>query len=95
MQRPSPKIYEEEYGYWNQLKFMQRVALTTSLGRLMDWCMKQAATDPHAQADRRYSFRVDGQLRRIAPKQFAIPTNEDILNYASPKPGILKPGPGE
>jgi len=46
----------------------------------MDWCMKQAATDLHAQADRRYSFRVDGQLRRIAPEQFAIPTNDDILN---------------
>lgn len=41
--------------------------------------MKQAATDLHAQADRRYSFRVDGKLQRIPLGQFAAPTNDDIV----------------
>ncbi len=57
---------------------MERIALTTSLGKLLDWCMKQAATDLHAQADRRYSFRVDGKLQRIPADQFAVPANDDI-----------------
>lgn len=58
---------------------MERIAPTSSLGQLLDWCAKQAATDLHAQADRRYAFRVDGTLRRISPEQFAVPTNDDIL----------------
>ena len=58
---------------------MERITLTSSLGKLLDWCMKQAATDLHAQADRRYSFRVDGKLQRIPPEQFAAPTNDDIV----------------
>jgi twitching motility protein PilT len=58
---------------------MERITLTSSLGKLLDWCMKQAATDLHAQADRRYAFRVDGKLQRIPPEQFAAPTNDDIV----------------
>jgi twitching motility protein PilT len=58
---------------------MERITLTSSLGKLLDWCMKQAATDLHAQANRRYSFRVDGKLQRIPPEQFAAPTNDDIV----------------
>jgi twitching motility protein PilT len=58
---------------------MERIALTSSLGKLLDWCKKQGATDLHAQADRRYSFRVDGKLQRIPPEQFAAPTNDDIV----------------
>ena len=58
---------------------MERITLTSSLGRLLDWCMKQAATDLHAQADRRYAFRVDGKLQRIPPEQFPVPTNDDIV----------------
>ncbi len=42
--------------------------------------MKQGATDLHGQADRRYSFRVDGRLRRIPPEEFPAPTNDDIVN---------------
>ena len=58
---------------------MERVALTTSLGKLLDWCAKQPATDLHAQADRRFSYRVDGKLLRIPPTQFPAPTNEEIM----------------
>lgn len=58
---------------------MERIALTSSLGRLLDWCMKQAATDLHAQADCRYAFRVAGRLQRIPPEEFPAPTNDDIM----------------
>lgn len=58
---------------------MERIALTSSLGKLLEWCMKLAATDLHAQADRRYSYRVDGKLQRIPTDQFPAPTNDDIV----------------
>jgi twitching motility protein PilT len=57
---------------------MERIEATTSLGRLLQWCSSKEATDLHAQADRRYSFRVDGKLLRIAPEEFAIPSTDDI-----------------
>jgi twitching motility protein PilT len=59
---------------------MERVTLTTSLGKLLDWCAKQPATDLHAQADRRFAYRVDGKLLRIPPAQFPAPTNEEIMS---------------
>lgn len=59
---------------------MERVALATSLGKLLDWCAQQRATDLHAQADRRYAYRIDGKLLRISPGQFPPPTNEEIIS---------------
>ena len=41
---------------------MERIASESSLGRILEWCRERAATDLHAQADRRYSYRVDGKL---------------------------------
>jgi twitching motility protein PilT len=58
---------------------MEQVPLTTSLGKLLSWCNLQTATDIHAQADCRFAYRIDGELRRIAPEQFPIPANEDIM----------------
>lgn len=58
---------------------MERIAPASTLGQLLDWCLKQTATDLHAQADRRYSYRVDGRLLRIPAEQFPPPTNDDIL----------------
>ncbi len=58
---------------------MERIANTTQLGQLLDWCREQGATDLHAQADRRYSIRLEGKLRRIPPEQFPPPTNDVIL----------------
>lgn len=58
---------------------MERITLASSLGGLLDWCKKQSVTDLHAQADRRYSIRVDGKLQRIPPEKFPAPTNGDIL----------------
>jgi twitching motility protein PilT len=57
---------------------MERVEVKTSLGRMLQWCAEKCATDLHAQADRRYAFRVDGKLLRIAPEEFAIPSTDDI-----------------
>lgn len=57
---------------------MERVDATTSLGRLLQWSSVRQATDLHAQADRRYAFRVDGKLLRIAPEEFPIPSTDDI-----------------
>jgi hypothetical protein len=31
------------------------------------------------RADRRYSIRLDGRLQWIAPEQFAVPSNEDVM----------------
>ncbi|MDR3458648.1 MAG: PilT/PilU family type 4a pilus ATPase [Verrucomicrobiae bacterium] len=59
---------------------MERVALDTSLGKLLNWCRQQQATDIHAQAARRYAYRVDGRLLRIPPETFPIPANEDVLS---------------
>lgn len=58
---------------------MERITLTSSLGKLLDWCMSRTASDLHAQADRRFTFRVDGRLQRIPPEEFAVPTNDDIM----------------
>jgi twitching motility protein PilT len=58
---------------------MERIAPTTSLGKLLGWCTTQAATDLHAQADRRYSIRVDGKLQRIPPERFGAPSHDAIV----------------
>jgi twitching motility protein PilT len=57
---------------------MERVELTTSFGQLLDWCATHNASDLHAQADRRYAYRVDGKLNRISPQQFPIPSSDGI-----------------
>jgi twitching motility protein PilT len=59
---------------------MEQVASTTALGKLLDWCSRQKATDLHAQAGRRYSIRVDGKLQRIPQEQFPPPNNDDIVH---------------
>jgi twitching motility protein PilT len=50
----------------------------TELGRLLEWCQSQEATDLHAQAGRPYCIRVHGRLSRVAVKTFPAPTEESI-----------------
>ena len=57
---------------------METVDPTTHLGKLLDWCSRRKATDLHAQADRRYSIRIDGKLERIPPDQFPAPSDDAI-----------------
>ncbi len=58
---------------------MERIAPDTSLGRVLTWCKSEQATDLHEQADRLYTYRLDGQLRRIPAVQFAAPSTDDIM----------------
>ena len=58
---------------------MERVDPTTELGKILVWSSQQKATDLHTQADRRYSIRLDGRLQWIAPEQFPVPSNEDVM----------------
>ena len=58
---------------------MERVDPTTELGKVLVWSSQQKATDLHTQADRRYSIRLDGKLQRIAPEQFPVPSNDDVM----------------
>ena len=57
---------------------MERVPTDTSLGKLLEWSARQNTSDFHAQANRRYSYRVDGKLRRIPPELFRPPSNDEI-----------------
>jgi twitching motility protein PilT len=59
---------------------MERIPLDNSLGKLLGWCANQHATDIHAQAARRFSYRVDGKLLRIPPETFPVPGNDEILH---------------
>jgi twitching motility protein PilT len=58
---------------------MERIPATSALGTLLDWCSSQGATDIHAQADRRYAYRVEGELRRIPPEVQPIPSHDRIV----------------
>jgi Tfp pilus assembly pilus retraction ATPase PilT len=58
---------------------MERVASNTPLAKLLGWCAAQRATDIHGQAARRYSYRVDGKLLRIAAQTFPPPNNDELL----------------
>ena len=58
---------------------MERVDPTSELGKILVWSSQQKATDLHTQADRRYSIRLDGILQRIAPEQFPVPSNDDVM----------------
>jgi twitching motility protein PilT len=58
---------------------MERVDPTTELGKILIWCSGEKVTDLHTQADRRYSIRLDGRLQRIAPEQFPVPSNDDVM----------------
>jgi twitching motility protein PilT len=58
---------------------MERVDPKSELGKLLVWSSSQNATDLHIQAERRYSIRQDGKLRRIAPEQFPVPGNDDVV----------------
>jgi Tfp pilus assembly pilus retraction ATPase PilT len=58
---------------------MERIAPDTLLGRVLEWCSTKQATDLHAQADHAYTYRVEGELRRIPPEQFPAPTNDAIV----------------
>jgi twitching motility protein PilT len=62
---------------------MERVDPATELGKILVWCSREKATDLHTQADRRFSIRLDGRLKRIAAEQFPVPSNDDVMRILS------------
>ncbi|MBM3834621.1 MAG: AAA family ATPase [Verrucomicrobia bacterium] len=59
---------------------MESVRHNTAIGRLLDWCRAQEATDLHGQADRPYSIRVHGSLSWVPGETFPPPTNQELLD---------------
>src|SRR5687767_1011425 len=58
---------------------MENVRPETELGRLLDWCQQQSATDLHAQAHRPYCIRVHGKLTRVPTKLFPAPDEAALM----------------
>ncbi len=59
---------------------MEYVRQGTMLGRILDWCEQQEASDLHAQENGAYFIRVHGKLRPIPNEAFPAPSNEQIHN---------------
>src|SRR5437867_215859 len=57
---------------------MEQVQFNTGLGKLLDWCQDQGASDLHAQAGQPYCFRVHGKLSRI-PDDISPAPSQDAL----------------
>jgi twitching motility protein PilT len=73
---------------------MEHIRQGTALGRLLDWCREQDATDLHGQADKPYSIRVHGRLSWVPIELFTPPTNEEIQellreNFTAPAWGRI------
>src|SRR6266404_7392945 len=60
---------------------MEHVRQDTQLGRILDWCREQDATDLHGQAEKPYSIRVHGNLSWVPIELFAPPTNDEIYQF--------------
>ncbi len=57
---------------------MEQVQTNTTLGRILDWCQEQGASDLHAQATRPYTIRVHGRLRRVPVEVFRPPAESEL-----------------
>ncbi|MCL4176631.1 MAG: PilT/PilU family type 4a pilus ATPase [Verrucomicrobia bacterium] len=58
---------------------MEQVQPTVALGRILDWCQEQEATDLHVQATRPYTVRIHGDLRRVPVERFAAPSEAELF----------------
>ncbi len=56
---------------------MEKIGEQTFLSRLLDWCADQEASDLHVQANRPYTVRVHGELRRVSLDLFPPLTEAD------------------
>jgi twitching motility protein PilT len=57
---------------------MEHVELNSTLGRMLEWCQAQEATDLHGQADKPYTIRVHGQLSRVPETLFPVPAGAEL-----------------
>lgn len=62
---------------------MEIVRPETELGRLLDWCERQHATDLHGQTERPYCIRVHGRLIRVSAESFPAPSERSIIQMLS------------
>ena len=58
---------------------MEQVQPTSTLGRILDWCQEQAASDLHAQTGRPYTIRVHGRLSRVPMEKFGSPSESELF----------------
>lgn len=59
---------------------MQSIQPGSRLGQILAWCESQRAADLHAQADRPYTIRIDGNLRWVDAKEFPPMTQEELYS---------------
>src|ERR1041385_6095540 len=60
---------------------MEHVRSDTNLGRILDWCREQDATDLHGQAGKPYAIRVHGILSWVPVEIFPPPTSDEIDKF--------------
>jgi pilus retraction protein PilT len=58
---------------------MERIQIACQLGKLLEWCRAESATDVHAHAGSPFTFRRDGQLTRIPTEAFPTPNDHDLV----------------
>jgi twitching motility protein PilT len=62
---------------------MERVLPNSVVGRLLDWCQEQEATDLHGQAERPYIMRVHGKLSQVPVELFPPPSELEMSIHFS------------
>jgi twitching motility protein PilT len=58
---------------------METVHAKTDLGRLLDWCEQESATDLHGRSDHPYTIRVHGKLHPVSTELFPAPSLNEML----------------
>jgi twitching motility protein PilT len=58
---------------------MEHVQPTAALGRILEWCQEQEASDLHAQTGRPYTMRVHGRLSRVPVDRFPPPSELELV----------------
>lgn len=58
---------------------MERINPACQLGKLLEWCRNESATDVHAHAGHPFTFRRDGRLTRIPAEAFPVPSDHDLV----------------
>ena len=75
---PAPAMTPSGARVWRQLTGVpaESVHPGSQLGRLLDWCATQSATDVHGAVGRPFTIRRLGELERV-PGEIALPLTDD------------------
>jgi twitching motility protein PilT len=65
---------------WGRLvnKTMEAIRFETDLGRLLEWCQDQSASDLHGRSGKSFSIRVHGKLTPVPPERFPIHSEMEL-----------------